>query len=70
MVKMEFWERGFRERSYSLLERARRGEEDGVLIGGQGGVGGGENSDEDLEVSGFMVEKTKVNGGIVVVCCC
>ena len=34
MVKMSFWKRGFGERSYSSLERARRGEEGGMVVGG------------------------------------
>ena len=34
MVKMEFWKRDFGERSYSSLERALRGEEDGMVRGG------------------------------------
>ena len=41
--KLEFCKRGFGERSYSSLERVRRGEEDGMVVGGQGGVGGGGN---------------------------
>ena len=36
---------------------------------GQGGVGGGENGGEVLEVNGFMMEKREEYGGIVVVCC-
>ena len=43
---LELWKRDFRERSYSSLERVFRGEEDGVVVGGQGGVGGGENGGE------------------------
>ena len=38
--------RGFREQSYSSLERALRGEEDGMVAGGRGGVGGGGNGGE------------------------
>ena len=41
-----------------------------MVSGGQGGVGGGENGGEALEVNGFIVGKREVNGGIVVVCCC
>ena len=52
------------------MERVFRGEEDGIVGGGQGGAGGGENGGEALEVNGFMVEKREVNGDIVVVCCC
>ena len=36
--KLEFWKWCFGERSYSSLERVPRGEEDGVVVGGQGGV--------------------------------
>ena len=54
MVKMEFWKRGFEERSYSSLERARRGEEDGMFGGGQDDVDGGGNGGEALEVNGFL----------------
>ena len=32
--RLEFWKRGFEERNYSSLERARRGEEDGMVGGG------------------------------------
>ena len=40
MGKIEFCKRGFGERSNSSLERVRRGEEDGIVGGGQGGIGG------------------------------
>ena len=40
-----------------------------MVVGGQGGIGGGGNGNEALEVNGFMVEKREVNGGIVVVYC-
>ena len=44
---MDFWSfTKFGERSYSSLERARRGEKDGVFGGDQGGVGGGGNGGE------------------------
>ena len=69
--KMEFWKRGFRERSYSSLERVVRGEEDGVVIGGQGGVGGGGDGGEVGGENGLFRWKKKeedgVGGGVVVV---
>ena len=52
--KMEFCKRGFRERRVGLLERARRGEEDGVVGGDQGGVRGGGDSGEDNGGSRFL----------------
>ena len=57
LENLEFCKRDFGVRSNSSLERARRGEEDGMVVGGQGGVGGGGNGGEALEVNGFMVEK-------------
>ena len=39
--RVEFCKRDFGERSNSSSERARRGEEDGMVVGGQGGVCGG-----------------------------
>ena len=53
MVKMEFWKRGFGERSYSSSERARRGEGDGMIVGGQGGVYGGGEGGEVGGENGF-----------------
>ena len=50
--RVEFCKRDFGERSNSSSERARRGEEDGMVVGGQGGVCGGE-----------MVEKVVVEMG-------
>ena len=46
LENLEFWKWCFRERRVGSLERARRGEEDGVVRGGQGGVGGGGNNGE------------------------
>ena len=54
LENLEFCKRDFGERSNSSLERALRGEEDGVVRGGQGGVGGGENGGEVLEVNGLF----------------
>ena len=55
--KLEFYKRSFGERTNSSSERARRGEEDGMIVGGQGGVYGGREGGETLELNGFMVEK-------------
>ena len=46
MGKMEFCKRDFGERNYSSLERALRGEEDGMVRGGQDGVGCGGDGGE------------------------
>ena len=46
IVKMGFCKRGFGKRNYRSLERALRGEEDGMVGGDQGGVGGGRNGGE------------------------
>ena len=54
MVKMKFWKRGFGERSYISLERALRGEEDGVVGGGQDGVSSGGNGRENGEGDGLF----------------
>ena len=53
MEKIEFCKRGFGERSNSSLERARRGEEDGMFGGDQGGVDDGENGGEVNGEDGF-----------------
>ena len=50
--KLEFWKWCFGERLVGPLERARRGEEDGVVGGGQDGVGGGGDGGGVLEVMG------------------
>jgi len=54
MEKMEFCKRGYGERSNSSLERARQGEEDGIVGAGKGDVGGGGNDGEVLEVNGLF----------------
>ena len=54
LKNLEFCKRDFGERSNSSLERARRGEENDIVGGGQGGVGGGENGDGVLEVNGLF----------------
>ena len=54
---LEFYKRSFGERTNSSSERARRGEENGMVVGGQGGVYGGGEGGETLELNGFMVEK-------------
>jgi len=51
---LELWKRDFGERSYSSLERARRGGEKYLIIGGQSGICGGENDGEDGDGSGFF----------------
>ena len=54
LENLEFCKKDIGERSNSSLERALRGEEDGVVHGGQGGVGGGENGGKVLEVNGLF----------------
>ena len=44
--RVEFCKRDFGERSNSSSERARRGERDGMVVGGQGGVYGGGDGGE------------------------
>ena len=51
--KLEVWKRSFGERSYSSSERARRGEEDGMIRGGQGSVGSGGDGGEGGGGNGF-----------------
>ena len=51
---LEFWKWSFGERSYNSLERVFRGEEDGVVVGGQGGVCGGGNGGETSKVNGLF----------------
>jgi len=51
---LELWKRDFGERSYSSLERVRRGGEKYVIVGGRSGVGGGENDGEDGCVNGLF----------------
>ena len=70
MEILEFCKRDFGERSNSSLERALRGEEDGVVGGGQGAVGGGGYGGEALEVNGFLggkEEEEDDGDGVVVV---
>ena len=71
LKNLEFCKRDFGERSNSLLERVLRGEKDGVVRSGQGGVGCGENGGEVLEVMGCfggkMEEEDGGEDGVVVV---
>jgi len=51
---MEFWKRGFGERSYSSLERVFQGEKDDVIVEGQSGEGDGGDGREDGGEDGFL----------------
>ena len=61
--RLKFYKKGFGERRVGPLERARRGEEDGVIVGGQGGVYGGGEGGETLKLNGFMMENEEEEGG-------
>ena len=70
MEKLEFWKWCFGERRVGPLERARRGEEDGVVDGGHDGVGGGGNGGEVGGENGLFGGKRGrrrwCGGGVVV----
>ena len=73
MVKMEFWKWCFGERRVGPLERAHRGDEDGVVRGGQGGVGGGGNGGEVVGEDGFpwsFLVKMRKKKVVWRYCCC
>jgi len=62
--KLEFWKRSFGERSYRSSERARCGDEGGMVVGGQGGVyGGGEGGEVGGENGLFGRKEEEEEGG-------
>ena len=60
MGKMEFCKRDFGRRRICSLERARRGEELGVIVGGRSIVGGGENGGEENGENGLFCGRKKM----------
>ena len=66
LKNLEFCKRDFGERSNSSLERARRGEEDGMVVGGQGGVCGGGEGGEGGGGNGLSWWKKEKKDGVVV----
>ena len=69
--RLKFCKKGFGERRVDPLERARRGEEDDVIVGGQDGVygggDGGEGGDGNGLFGGKEEEEEGEEDGVVVV---